>query len=63
VKRARDAALMGEDIIGLFLSTEPLRDANGITSDDESKLRRFIHDQENIQQLRVIGSRNTASWC
>lgn len=29
---------MGEDIIGLFLSTEPLRDVNAILSDDEPQL-------------------------
>ncbi|KEF50804.1 uncharacterized protein A1O9_13143 [Exophiala aquamarina CBS 119918] len=46
---------MGEDIIGLFLSTEPLRDANAISSDDDPQLRRFIHDQESIEQPCVIG--------
>jgi hypothetical protein len=57
-KRAVDSELMGDDIIGLFLSREPPRDANDIMSDDEPKLRRsiIIHDPENIQELHVIGS-------
>jgi hypothetical protein len=56
MKRASHTELMGEDIIALFLSTEPLRDANAISSDYEAQLRRFIHDQGNIEQPCVIGS-------
>lgn len=56
VKRLRDVELMGEDIVGLFLSTEPLHDMNRRTTDDEPKLWRFIHDQENIEHPQFIGS-------
>ena len=55
MKCASHTEMMGEDIIGLFLSTEPLRDTNEISSDDEPQLRRFIHGQENIEQPCVIG--------
>ena len=54
--RARDAELMDEDVVGLFLSTEPLRGVHSTASEDEPQLRRFIHDQENIEQPCVIGS-------
>jgi hypothetical protein len=51
---------MVEDIIiGLYLSRDPLRDFNEKLRDDEPKLRRLIHDQENLQQLCVIDSSNS----
>lgn len=56
MRRARDAELMGEDIIGLFLSTEPLRSVKAIKSKDETQLRRFIYDQESIEQPRYLDS-------
>ena len=55
-KRARDAELMGENIIGIFLSREPLCESNHMTEDYEPKLRRFVNDQESIQQPRLIDS-------
>ncbi|KIW83107.1 hypothetical protein Z517_02351 [Fonsecaea pedrosoi CBS 271.37] len=51
----RYAELMGDNIIGIYLSSEPLCDSNLTTEDDEPKLRRFIHDQETIQNLRRLG--------
>ena len=48
MKRARNAELMGEDIVGLFLSTEPLRGVQSTASEDEPQLRRFIHHQEKM---------------
>lgn len=57
IKSTRNAELMDEDIIGLYLSTEPHRGAHAITRDDEPQLRRFIHDQENIEQPRHRGTR------
>ena len=56
---ARDAELMGEDIVGLFLSAEAQRGENAITSEDKPKLRRFIHDQENIEQPLCDRQRRT----
>lgn len=55
-KGARDAELMGEDIIGIYLSKEPLCESNQPMEDDEPKLRRFVDDHENIQRPRLIGS-------
>ncbi|OAG33886.1 hypothetical protein AYO21_12002 [Fonsecaea monophora] len=55
-KGARDADLMGESIIGIYLATEPLCESNRPVEDDEPRLRRFVDDQENIQRPRLIGS-------
>jgi len=52
----RDAELMGENIIGIYLSEEPLCDSIQPVEDDEPKLRRFVNDKENILQPRLIGS-------
>lgn len=41
--KPRDVELIGEDIVGLFLSTEQ-HDVNGGNTDDEPRLRRFIQD-------------------
>lgn len=51
-----DAELMGENIIGIYLSKEPLCESIQPAEDDEPKLRRFVDDQENIQRPRLIGS-------
>ena len=47
---------MGEDILDLYLSRQPLCELNKRTEDDEPKLRRFIYDQESIQEPHLIGS-------
>ncbi|KAI1617037.1 kinetochore Sim4 complex subunit FTA2-domain-containing protein [Exophiala viscosa] len=52
----RDAELMGENIIGIYLSEEPMCDSTQPVEDDEPRLRRFIYDGENIQQPQLIGS-------
>jgi len=54
-KQNRSADLMGEDIIGTFLSEEVLHASNRSTP-TEDKLQRFIHDQESIQKPRLLGS-------
>lgn len=51
----RHAELMGDNIIGIYLSSEPLCDSNQAMEDDEPKLRRFIHDQEDFQSPHLIG--------
>jgi Kinetochore Sim4 complex subunit FTA2 len=56
IKGVRDAELMGENIIGIYLSTEPLCKSNQTMEDNEPKLRRFVNDQENIQNPRLIGN-------
>lgn len=53
---ARDAELMGEDIVGIYLSREPLCESNQLMEDDEPKLRHFVHHQEKIQTPRLVGS-------
>jgi len=50
-----DAELMGEDIIGIFLSEEVLRDSSKTTEDTELQLRRFVDGQESIQNPRLLG--------
>lgn len=52
-RKARSVDLMGEDFIGIFLSEEVLCDSNKTTGD---KLRRYVHDQEAFQNLRLVGS-------
>lgn len=46
---------MGEDIIGTVLSKEALLYSNKSETTGD-KLQRFIHDQESIQHLRLLGS-------
>jgi hypothetical protein len=55
-RKDKDAELMGDDIIGIFLSEELYRDSDEPTEDIEPKLRRFIYDQEGIQNPRLIDS-------
>ena len=54
VKVDRNADLMGDDIIGNFLSEEVLDPSNKskMTGD---KFQRFIHDQESFQNPRIAG--------
>lgn len=52
----RNAELMGDDIVGIFLSEEPLRDPCKIARDGETKLRRFVHEQESICNPCLLGS-------
>jgi hypothetical protein len=54
-KDAKYAELMGEDIIGTYLSTELLCPSNQTTEDDEPQLRRFVDDQEDIYDPYLIG--------
>ena len=51
----RNVELMGEDIIGIFLSEEVLHSSNK-SKTREDKLRRFINDQESIQNHCLLGS-------
>lgn len=55
-REARDAELMGSDIIDTFLSREPQRDSYDTPGDGKAILGRFIHDQEDIRNLRLLGS-------
>ena len=52
-RKGRSADLMGEDFIGILLSEEVLCASNKTTGD---KLRRYIHDQEDFQNLRLVCS-------
>lgn len=52
----RHAELMGDNIIGIYLSGQPLCESNQTIEDDEPKLRRFVHDQEMVEQPRLIKS-------
>ncbi|KIW75187.1 hypothetical protein Z517_11960 [Fonsecaea pedrosoi CBS 271.37] len=53
-KDPKYAELMGEDIIGIYLSTEPFFLLQQTTEDDEPKLRRFVNHQEDIHNPRLI---------
>jgi hypothetical protein len=53
-KDSRNAELMGENIIGIYLSREPLCESNQPMEDDEPKLRRFVNSQENIERPHLI---------
>ncbi|OAL34875.1 hypothetical protein AYO20_05835 [Fonsecaea nubica] len=53
-KDPKYAELMGEDIIGIYLSTEPFCLLQQATEDDEPKLRRFVNHQEDIHDPRLI---------
>lgn len=53
---ARDVELMGTGIVGTFLSREPQSDVYGTPGDAEAILGRFIHDQEDICNLRLLGT-------
>lgn len=50
MQRPRDAELMGEYTIGIYLSREPLCESNQTVEENEPKLRRFVTDQESIQR-------------
>lgn len=56
MKDASVVELMGENIIGIYLSREPLCESHPTVEDDEPKLQRFVNSQENIEQPRLIGS-------
>lgn len=47
--------LMGDDIIGKYLSEEPLLSSTASETKGD-KLRRFVDDKEKIGRVRVIGS-------
>lgn len=51
----RNAELMGDDIVGIFLSEEVLSSSSK-TKTRGDKLRRFVHHQESIQCLHPLGS-------
>jgi len=51
---ARNAELMGDDIVGILLSQELLRDAGDVIEDREPRLRRFVHDHENISKSCIL---------
>jgi len=48
--------LMGDNIIGIFLSNELLQNPNTISLDPQPKLRRFVHHGKVIQCSRLLGS-------
>lgn len=52
---AKNAELMGDDIVGIYLSTEKLCDSHGTMEESNASLRRFVHDEENICNLRLLG--------
>lgn len=54
-RHPRDDELMEDNIIGIYLSTDLWCDSNPAREDNKPKLRRFVHDQESIQQPRLIG--------
>lgn len=51
----RHANLMGDDIIGTYL-TEEILDSSSPSKTTKDELRRFIDDQEDIQDPRLLGS-------
>ncbi|OAG45175.1 hypothetical protein AYO21_00523 [Fonsecaea monophora] len=50
-----DAELMGDDIVGKFLSQQPQNHSSPTTGD---QLRRFTHSQENLRNPRRLGCGN-----
>ncbi|KAH0841707.1 hypothetical protein AYO21_01061 [Fonsecaea monophora] len=54
-KRDRNAELMGDNIIGIYLSEDAFLSPEKSESPGD-KLRRFVHSQERIQNLRPLGS-------
>ena len=56
IKRAKDAPMMNEDIIDIFLTREPFCKSSQATLDHEPKLGRFIYDRESGEQPHLIGS-------
>jgi hypothetical protein len=60
----RNSELMGDNIIGIYLSEEPLCESNQPEEDDEPKLRRFVYSQENIEQPHLIdiGEHGAVIW-
>lgn len=48
--------LMGDNIVGIFLSNELLQNPNTMSGDPQPKLRRFVHHGEIIQCSRLLGS-------
>lgn len=52
---ARNAELMDNTIINVFLS-EDLLFGSYETEDGETKLRRFVHSEEDIHNPRLLGS-------
>ena len=55
-KAARDAELMGDDIVGRFISKDTLCSSCESVGNGDPKLRRFIHDQESICNPQLLGS-------
>jgi predicted Ser/Thr protein kinase len=46
---------MGDNIIGIFLSTESLLNSNTRSADPQLKLQRFHHHAESIECSRLLG--------
>ena len=53
---ARDAELMGDEIVGVILTEEPQRNLDQVKKGGDLKLWRFAHHQENINEVRFIAS-------
>ena len=47
--------LMGDNIVGMFLSNELLQTPDTMSSDSQPKLRRFVHHGEIIKCSRLLG--------
>ena len=54
LQRARNADLMGDDIVGILLTKEHQCNSNKVTNDEAPKLRRFFHHYENIDNVRFL---------
>ena len=48
--------LMGDNVIGVYLSNKLLCNLNTISRDPEPKLRHFVHHEEHIHFSRLLGS-------
>lgn len=55
-KVARDAELMGDDIIGKYLSKDTQRNMCEKAGSRDPKLWRFLHDRERLCNPRLLGS-------
>jgi hypothetical protein len=53
---AKDAELMGDEIVGVLLTEEQLRNVDQVKEGGDLKLRRFAHHKENIDDARFIAS-------
>ena len=53
---ARDAELLGDEIVGVIQTEEPPRNLDQVRQGEDPKLWRFAHYQENINEVRFIAS-------